>query len=209
MRRTAVPAFRLTVVMSPSWKLAAEPDSVGTSDERIEAVVGGLAAGRVSTRMLLYLSVNSTPVAMSVLAQPSGTVTVNLPELGVYGTNAWLSGMSPAGLTSRCAELVALVTVVAAEVLATGGAFTVPGADGWIELPEGGAGIDMTAGEDVLVVGAALEVLVVGAALEVLAMLVDVTAAGEELPHAATPISPARTAKTPDAVRRVDFTGAP
>jgi len=82
------PAFRLTVVMSPSWKLAAEPDSVGTSDERIEAVVGGLAAGRVSTRMLLYLSVNSTPVAMSVLAQPSGTVTVNLPELGVYGTNA-------------------------------------------------------------------------------------------------------------------------
>ncbi len=111
-----------------------------------------------------------------------------------------MSGMSPAGFTSRCAELVVLVPGVAAEVLAAGGAFTVPGADGWLELPEGGAGIDMTAGEDVLVVVAALDVL---------AMSVDVTAAGEELPHAATLISPARTAKTPDAVRSVDFTGAP
>jgi len=111
-----------------------------------------------------------------------------------------LSGMSPAGFTSRCAEFVALVPGVAAEVLATGGAFTVPGADDWIERLEEGTVIDMTDGE---------EVLVVGAALDVLAIPVDLTATGEELPHAATLISPARTAKTPNAVRRVEFTGAP
>lgn len=108
--------------------------------------------------------------------------------------------MSPAGFTSRCAELVAPVPGVAAEVRATGGAFTVPGADGWLELTEGGAGIGLADDEDVLVTGAALDAL---------ARTVDVTAGGEELPHAATPISPDRTARTPDTVRRDDFTGAP
>ena len=51
--------------------------------------------------------------------------------------------------------------------------------------------------------------LVIGVALEVLAMTVGVTAAGEEPLHAATPISPAKTARTPDTVRNGRFMGAP
>ena len=111
-----------------------------------------------------------------------------------------MSGMSPAGFTSRCAELVALVPVGAAEVAVTGAVDAASGAEVRVELSDDVPGISLVDDEDVLVVVAALDVL---------AMLVDVTAAGEELPHAATPISPAKTAKTPDAVRNVDFTGAP
>lgn len=62
----------------PGTSSPSSTDRVGTSDDRIEAAVGALTADRVSTRMLLYLSVNSTPPAASVLAPPSGTVTKNL-----------------------------------------------------------------------------------------------------------------------------------
>ncbi|MDQ2740606.1 MAG: hypothetical protein M3Y35_18740 [Actinomycetota bacterium] len=89
---------------------------------------------------------------------------------------------------------------MAAEEVATGAVVTASGAEGCVELPDDIAGIGLADDEDVLVAGAALDVL---------AMTVDVTAGGEELPHAATPISPDRTARTPDAVRRDDFTGAP
>lgn len=82
----------------------------------------------------------------------------------------------------------------------TGAVDAASGAEVRVELSDDVPGISLVDDEDVLVVVAALDVL---------AMLVDVTAAGEGLPHAATPISPAKTAKTPDAVRSADFTGAP
>src|SRR3954451_24119885 len=52
------------------------------------------------TVTVLSLSVNETPPVMSVRAQPSGTLTVNVPSDGLYGTHTWLSGMSPSGLDS-------------------------------------------------------------------------------------------------------------
>jgi hypothetical protein len=82
------PAFRLTVETPPSRKLATERETTGTSDARMEAVVGGAGDDRVSTRMLLYLSVSNTPFPLSVRAQPSGTATANVPVLDVYVTKA-------------------------------------------------------------------------------------------------------------------------
>jgi hypothetical protein len=53
--------------------------------------------------MLLSLSVNVTAPPDDDLAQPSGTLTVNVAPAGRYFTKAWLSGMSPGGLTSVAA----------------------------------------------------------------------------------------------------------
>jgi hypothetical protein len=44
--------------------------------------------------------VNVTPPSWTSRYQPSGTATVNAAPGGEYGTKAWLSGMSPDGLTS-------------------------------------------------------------------------------------------------------------
>jgi len=156
-------------------------------------------ADRVSTRMLLYLSVNSTPPAVSVLAPPSGTVTENMLLLQVYGTKAWLSGRSPAGFTSRCAELAAPLVVEVSgpnEVADACGVTRVAG-DGTPDPPEKAAVVDTT------------DVAVVGGAVDVLAMTVEGGTAGEELSHAVTPTSPEMKAITVNSIRSVYFMRSP
>ena len=51
-------------------------------------------------RIALSLSVKTVAPPVLVRDQPSGTFTLNPPLGGVNGTKTWLSGMSPAGLTS-------------------------------------------------------------------------------------------------------------
>src|SRR3954453_22988851 len=59
-------------------------------------------------RTVFALSVKMVAAPSVVRAHPSGTETVNAPPGGVNGTNAWLSGMSPAGLFSG-AEVVTVL----------------------------------------------------------------------------------------------------
>src|ERR1700709_388373 len=100
--RTASPALRLTTVTVPGRKPLTVAASVGSAVRRIAAGVGAVRARVVSTRIALSLSVNTVEPPVAVRAQPSGTFTEK-PGAG-QRTEAWLSGMSPGGLTSagRC-----------------------------------------------------------------------------------------------------------
>src|SRR4051812_41428395 len=51
-------------------------------------------------RIALSLSANVVAAPERLCDHPSGTLTENPPPGGENGTNAWLSGMSPAGLVS-------------------------------------------------------------------------------------------------------------
>src|SRR4029079_15447733 len=72
----------------------------GNSSTLTDMVLGAVARGRVSIRTVFNLSVKMVAARSVLRAHPSGTDTVNNPVAGVNGTNAWLSGMSPAGLLS-------------------------------------------------------------------------------------------------------------
>src|SRR3954470_8421311 len=72
----------------------------GNSSTLTDSVLGAVARGRVSIRTVFNLSVKMVAAPSVLRAHPSGTDTVNSPVGGVNGTNAWLSGMSPAGLLS-------------------------------------------------------------------------------------------------------------
>src|SRR6476620_7140194 len=85
----------------------------GSSSALTDAVVGAVARVWVSMRTVFDLSVKTVAAPSVVRAHPSGTDTVNNPPGGVNGTNAWLSGMSPAGLLSGAA--VGTVLLRAAE----------------------------------------------------------------------------------------------
>ncbi len=79
---------------------------------------------------------------------------------------------------------------------ACGGAIRVAG-DGTPDPPEKAAVVDTT------------DVAVVGGAVDVLAMTVEGGTAGEQLPHAVTPTSPAMTAITVNSIRSVYFMRSP
>src|SRR4051795_4212719 len=72
----------------------------GNSSTATDSVLGAEARARVSIRTVFNLSVKMVAAPSVLRAHPSGTDTVNSPVGGVNGTNAWLSGMSPAGLLS-------------------------------------------------------------------------------------------------------------
>src|SRR5258705_6917408 len=72
----------------------------GNSSTLTDSVLGAVARGRVSIRTVFNLSVKMVAAPSVLRAHPSGTDTVNSPVGGVNGTNAWLSGMSPAGVFS-------------------------------------------------------------------------------------------------------------
>jgi len=93
-----VPALRCTVDTLPATNPDVVDLIVGRSTARTVAGVGASAADAVLTLMVLYLSENTTDDPADDRAHPSGTATVNREPL--YGTNAWLSGMSPGGLVS-------------------------------------------------------------------------------------------------------------
>ena len=61
-------------------------------------------------RTVFALSVKMVAAPSVLRAHPSGTDTVNRPPGGVNGTNAWLSGMSPAGLLSGAALVTVLLS---------------------------------------------------------------------------------------------------
>src|ERR1700712_2822206 len=70
----------------------------GTSSIFTDSVSGAVARGRVSIRTVFDLSVKMVAAPSMLRAHPSGTDTVKSPLGAVNGTNAWLSGVSPAGL---------------------------------------------------------------------------------------------------------------
>src|SRR6476659_2136624 len=72
----------------------------GNSSTLTDMVLGAVARARISIRTVFNLSVKMVAAPSVPRAHPSGTDTVNRPVGGVNGTNAWLSGMSPAGLVS-------------------------------------------------------------------------------------------------------------
>src|SRR5260370_40017793 len=72
----------------------------GNSSTLTDSVLGAVARGRVSIRTVFNLSVKMVAAPSVLRAHPSGTDTVNTPVGGVNGTNAWVSGMSPAGVLS-------------------------------------------------------------------------------------------------------------
>jgi hypothetical protein len=92
-----VPAVRGTEVTVPAMKPCAADLIAGSSLAVAEPVVGAAAAVSFSTRMLLNLSVNNVACPTCVIAQPSGTLIEYAWSAGAYGTNAWLSGISPGG----------------------------------------------------------------------------------------------------------------
>src|SRR6476620_7339216 len=81
----------------------------GSSSALTDAVVGAVARVWVSMRTVFNLSVKMVAAPSVLRAQPSGTETVNTPPGGVNGTNAWLSGMSPAGLVSGAGAVTVLL----------------------------------------------------------------------------------------------------
>src|SRR3954452_8234148 len=82
----------------------------GNSSTLTDMVLGAVARARVSIRTVFNLSVKMVAAPSVLRAHPSGTDTVNSPVGGVNGTNAWMSGMSPAGLLSGvCAAAVILL----------------------------------------------------------------------------------------------------
>src|SRR5712671_4483602 len=83
----------------------------GNSSTLTDSVLGPVARGRVSIRTVFNLSVKMVAAPSVLRAHPSGTDTVNCPVGGVNGTNARLSGMSPAGLLSVAAAVAALLAV--------------------------------------------------------------------------------------------------
>jgi hypothetical protein len=98
--RTAGPAVRVTSLADPSRKHGVLAASRATSSVWADATVSGCGRLLSSSRTALNLSVNVTVRDPSVRAQPSGTFMLYSPVGGVYATNAWLSGMSPGGVTS-------------------------------------------------------------------------------------------------------------
>src|SRR6478672_10061515 len=85
----------------------------GNSSTLTDSVLGAVARGRVSIRTVFNLSVKMVAAPSVLRAHPSGTDTVNNPVGGVNGTNAWLSGMSPAGLVSGVGAAAVLLLRVA------------------------------------------------------------------------------------------------
>src|SRR5882757_10225909 len=81
----------------------------GNSSTLTDSVLGAVARGRVSIRTVFNLSVKMVAAPSVLRAHPSGTDTVNSPVGGVNGTNAWLSGMSPAGLFSGAGVVTVLL----------------------------------------------------------------------------------------------------
>src|SRR4029077_20911861 len=81
----------------------------GNSSTLTDSVLGAVARGRVSIRTVFNLSVKMVAAPSVLRAHPSGTDTVNNPVGGVNGTNAWLSGMSPAGLVSGAGAVTVLL----------------------------------------------------------------------------------------------------
>jgi hypothetical protein len=72
----------------------------GTSVAVALATVGAAGERRVSTRIVLNLSVKLSAVPDVLLAQPSGTFTAYVRAASDCRTNTWESGMSPCGDTS-------------------------------------------------------------------------------------------------------------
>src|SRR5882672_9412051 len=85
----------------------------GNSSTATDSVLGAVARGRVSIRTVFNLSVKTVAAPSVLRAHPSGTDTVNSPVGGVNGTNAWLSGISPAGLVSGVGAAAVLLLSVA------------------------------------------------------------------------------------------------
>src|SRR6185295_1417304 len=85
----------------------------GNSSTLTDMVLGAVARARVSIRTVFNLSVKMVAAPSVLRAHPSGTDTVNRPVGGVNGTNAWLSGMSPAGLVSGAGAAAVLLLRVA------------------------------------------------------------------------------------------------
>src|SRR3954464_9031887 len=76
-------------------------------------VLGAVARGCVSIRTAFNLSVKTVAAPSVLRAHPLGTDTVNSSVGGVNATNAWLSGMSPAGLLSGVGAAAVLLLRVA------------------------------------------------------------------------------------------------
>lgn len=93
------PLLRVTGCTSTSEKLGLEATSVSPLAVT-DSTVGAAVAGWDWMTIELYLSVNPTAPLASVRAQPSGTLTVNVPSAEGAATKAWLSGMSPGSTTS-------------------------------------------------------------------------------------------------------------
>src|SRR5258708_15317723 len=74
-----------------------------------DSVLGAVARGRVSIRTVFNLSVKMVAAPSVLRAHPSGTDTVNKSPGAVNGTNAWLSGISPAGLLSGAGAAAVLL----------------------------------------------------------------------------------------------------
>src|SRR3954468_1015363 len=85
----------------------------GNSSTLTDMVLGAVARARVSIRTVFNLSVKMVAAPSVLRAHPSGTDTVNSPVGGVNATNAWLSGMSPAGLLSGVGAAAVLLLRVA------------------------------------------------------------------------------------------------
>src|SRR4029078_1029979 len=85
----------------------------GNSSTLTDMVLGAVARARVSIRTVFNLSVKMVAAPSVLRAHPSGPATVNRPVGGVNGTNAWLSGMSPAGLVSGAGAAAVLLLRVA------------------------------------------------------------------------------------------------
>src|SRR6201998_3829120 len=89
----------------------------GNSSTLTDSVLGAATRGCVWMRTVFNLSVKMVGAPLWVRAHPSGTDTVNRPPGGVNGTNAWLSGMSPAGLLSDTVVTVPLAVAEPAGAL--------------------------------------------------------------------------------------------
>jgi hypothetical protein len=74
--------------------------NAGTSVARADAIVGADARFVVAIRIELKCAEKVVEPADSVRAHPSGKSNEYARVGGTYFTNAWLSGMSPDGLTS-------------------------------------------------------------------------------------------------------------
>jgi len=107
--------------------------------------------------------------------------------------------MSPAGLTSRCAFLAPLVDAVPDPDEAADACGARAGEDVTPDPSEEAAVVDTTGVDDVAAVVAG----------DVRAIVVEVGAAGEALPHAVTQTSPAVRAITDNFIRSVDFMRSP
>jgi hypothetical protein len=81
--RTAVPAWRVTVLALPDWKPLTAPASRATSTLRAVLAVSGTTAPWLSMRIALSLSVKTMAPPLVRCAQPSGTFTEKPPLGGV------------------------------------------------------------------------------------------------------------------------------